>query len=81
MGGGDWWYPELGPGTPPMGYGSIYKKKILQDTGPNTHTAATIRYSSHNRSFDAPSPPPKKGYPGAGGVRGSKSKKSLGDHF
>ena len=26
-------------------------------------------------------PPPKMRYPGAGGVRGSKSKKSLGDHF
>ena len=33
-GGGDWGYPELGPGTPPWVRGSIYKKKTLQDPGP-----------------------------------------------
>ena len=38
MGGGDWGYLKLGPGTPPWVRGSIYKKKVLQDPGPNTHT-------------------------------------------
>ena len=65
-GGGHWGYLELGPGTPPWVRGSIYKKKVLRDPGPNTHTTATIRKEV---------PPPPKGYLGAGGVRGSKSKK------
>ena len=73
-GGGDWGNLELGPGTPPWVRGSIYKKKILQDPGPNTHTAATIRKEVLT--------PPPKGVPRyGGGVRGSKSKKSLVDHF
>ena len=41
------------------GRGSIYQKKVPQDPGPNTHTAATIR--------KVLTPPQKKGYPGAGG--------------
>ena len=40
------------------------KKKVLQDPGPNTHTAATIRK-------EALTPPPKKGYSGAGGGGGT----------
>ena len=32
----------VGPGIPPWVRGPIYKKKLLQDPGPNTHTAATI---------------------------------------
>ena len=60
-GGGDWGYPELGPGTPRKRVrGSIYKKKVLQDPAPNTHTAATIRK-------EVLTPPPEKGYPGTGG--------------
>ena len=35
--GGDRGYPEFGPGTPPWVRGSIYKKKVVQDRGPNTH--------------------------------------------
>ena len=72
--GGTW---SWDPGPPPWVRGSIYKKKVLQDPGPNTHTAATIR----KEVFDPP--PPQRGTQvrGGGGVRGSKSKKSLGDHF
>ena len=65
-GGGDWGYLELGPGTPPWVRGSIYKKKV-QDPGPNTHTAATIR-----KEVLTPPTPPQKGVPrcGGGGVQG-----------
>ena len=73
MAGADWGYLELGPRTLPQVRGSIYKKNILQDPGPNTHTAATIRKEVLT--------PPKKGVPRCRGVRGSKSKKSLGDGF
>ena len=77
-GGGDWGTWSWDPGPPPWVRGSIYKKKVLQDRGPNTHTAATIR----KEVLTPPLSPTKKGYPSAGGgVRGSKSKKSLGDHF
>ena len=72
--GGTWsWDPE----PPPWVRGSIYKKKILQDPGPNTHTAATIR-----KEVLTP-PPTKKGVPrcGGGGGAGSKSKKSVGISF
>ena len=48
------------PGPPPWVRGSIYKIKNLQDPGPNTHTAATIRK-------EVLPPPQKKRYPGAGG--------------
>ena len=63
------------PGPPPWVRGSIYKKKFLQDPGPNTHTAATIRQEV--------STPPKKGVPrcGGGGYGGSKSKKIIGGSF
>ena len=33
------------------------------------------------KKFAPPDPPPKKGVPKCGGVWGSKSKKSFGDHF
>ena len=72
MEGGDWGYLELGPRTPPWVRGSIYKKTVLQDPGPNTHTAATIR-----TEVLTPPPPKKRGTQ----VRGGESKTSLGDHF
>ena len=53
--------------------GSIYKKKVLQDPGPNRHTAATIRK-------EVLTPPQKKGYPGAGGY-GVKIHKIIGGSF
>ena len=46
---------------------SIYKKKVLQDPGPNTHRAAKIR----KEVLTPPIRPPKKGVLGYGGVRGS----------
>ena len=72
------WSWDLGP--PPWGRGSIYKKKVLKDQGPNAHKAATIR----KEVLTPPAPPQKKGYQvrGGGGARGSKSKKKLlGDHL
>ena len=72
-GGGDWGYLELGPGTPPWVRGSIYKKKVLQDPGPNTYTVATIR-----KEVLPPPPPSKKGYPGAGGYGGQNPKNHWG---
>ena len=73
MGGADWGYLELGPGDPRHGLGGPYtRKKIPRDPGPNTHT---IRK-------EILTPPPKRGTQvRGGGVRGSKSKKSLGYHF
>ena len=71
MGGVDWGYLELGPGTPAMGWGVHIQEKSSTGPGPNTHTAATIRK-------EVLTPPPQKGYPsagGGGGVRGSKCKK------
>ena len=52
---------------------SIYKKKVLQDPGPNTQTAATI----HKEVLT----PPKKGYPGAGGNGGHNPKNHWGIIF
>ena len=49
--------------------GSIYKKKVLQDPGPNTHSAVTI-HKVVLTPTPPPSPPPKKGYPGTGGYMG-----------
>ena len=63
MGGRHWGYLELGPGTPPWVRGSIYKKKVLQDLGPNTHTAATIRKEVFT-------PPQKRGTEVRGGGGG-----------
>ena len=56
MAGANWGYLELGPGTPPWVRGSIYKKKVIQDPGPNTHTAATIR----KEVLTPPHPPQQK---------------------
>ena len=69
------WSWDLGP--LPRIRGSIYKKIFLQDPGSNTHTVATIR-----KEFLTP-PPRKRGTQvrGGGGLRGSKSKKSMGDDF
>ena len=64
MGGANWGYLELGSGTPWV-RGSIYKKKVLQDPGPNTHTAATIR--KEVLTPPSPPPPPPKGVPRCGG--------------
>ena len=57
--GGTW---SWDPGPPPWVRGSIYKKKVLQDPGPNTHTAATI----HKEVLPPPPPPPpRSGHSGA----------------
>ena len=70
-GGGNWGYLELGPGTLPWVMGSIYKKKVRQEPGPNTHTATTIR----KEVLTPPPPPPQKtGCPGAGGYGGQNPK-------
>ena len=66
---------EFTPKTLPWVWGSIYKKKVVQDPGPNPHTAAAIR-----KEMLPPPPPQKEGYLGRG-VRGSKSENSSGDHF
>ena len=73
MGGADWGYLELGPETPPSVRGSIYKKKIVQDPGPNPHTAATIRKEVLT--------PPPKGVPRCGGGTGVKIQKIIGGSF
>ena len=66
------------PGPPPWVRGSIYKKKVLQDPGPNTHTAATIR----KEVLTPPHPPPpkKKGTPVRGGT-GAEIQKIIGGSF
>ena len=66
---GDGGYLDLGPGTPPWVRGSIYKKKILQDLGSNSHTAATVRK-------EVLTPPPKRV-----GVTGVKIQKIIGRSF
>ena len=77
-GGATWDTRSWDPGTPPWARGSIYKKKVLQDPGPNTHRATT----NPQRSFDPPPPPtPQKGVPRYGGVQGSKLKKIIGGSF
>ena len=73
MGGAGWEYLELGPRTPPWVRGSIYKQKVLQDLGPNTHTAATM----HKEVLT----PPKKGYPSMGGRGGQNPKNHWGIIF
>ena len=80
-GGGDLGYLELGPRTPPWVRGSKYKKKVLQDPGPNTHPAATLRKQALT---PPPSPtPPQKRYPSAGGGGGTgvKIQKIIGGSF
>ena len=67
----------MGPGTPPWVRGSIEKKKVLQNPGPNTHTAATIRK-------EVLTPPPQKGVPrcrGGGGAGGQNPKNQWGINF
>ena len=59
---------DLGPLPWVMGF--IYKKKILQDPGANTHTAATIR-----KEVLTPPQPPQKGYPDMGWYGGQNPKK------
>ena len=55
--GGTWsWDPR----SPPWVGGSICKKKVLRDPGPNTHTAATIRKEVLTPP-PTPTPPPKIG--------------------
>ena len=68
-GGGNWGYLELGPETPAMVRRSIYKKKVLQDPGPNTHTAATI--CKEVLTLPTPTPPFQKRVPGYGGGGGT----------
>ena len=70
------------PGPPPWVRGSMYKKKVARDLGPNPHTAPRIRKEVLTPPPDTPPPPPpQKGVPGYGGVKGSETKNSLGDHF
>ena len=72
MGLGD----QLVTRDPRHGLGGPYtSKKVLRDLGVNPHTAAAIC-----KEVLTPTPP-KKGIPGYGGLRGSKSKNSFGDHF
>ena len=60
------------PGPPPWGRWSINKKKFLQDTSPNTHTAATTR-----KLVVTPPPPPTiKGVPRCNGGTGVKIQKN-----
>ena len=75
MGAGDWGYPELGPRDPRHGLGGPYTRKKFFKTQVQIHT----QRPQYTKKF-APPPPPKR-VPWCGGVRGSKSKKSLGDHF
>ena len=53
--------------------------KVLQDPGPNTHTAATIH--KEGLTPPHPTPPLKKGYPGAGGCGGQNPKNHWGIIF
>ena len=71
--GGTW---SWDPGPPPWVRGSIYKRTVLQDPGPNTHTAATIP-----KVVLDPLPHPKKRYPGAGGYGGPNPKNHWGVIF
>ena len=62
----------------------MYKKKVAPDLGLNPHTAPRIRKDVLTPPPDTPThtpPPPQKGVPGYGGLKGSKTKNSLGDHF
>ena len=70
------------PGPPPWVRGSIYKKKVLQDPGPNTHTMATIHKEVLTPPPTPPTPPPpsKKGTPVRGGT-GVKIQKIIGGSF
>ena len=76
---------SLDPEPPPWVRGCMYKKKVVQDPGPNPHTAAAIRKEVLTRlppPHTHPTPPhPHKRGPGYGGGGGSKTKNSLGDHF
>ena len=76
-GGGDWGTRSWDPRPPPWVRGSIYKKKVLPDPGPNTHTAATIR-----KQVLTP-PPQKKGTQvrGGGGYGGLNPKNHRGISF
>ena len=64
------------PGPPPWIRGSIYKKKVPQDPGPNTHTAATIR-----KEFLTPPPKGVHMCGGGGGGTGVKIQKIIGGSF
>ena len=64
---------SLDPGPPPWVRGSIYKKKALQDPGPNTHTAAAIR--KEVLTSPPPTPPPKKRGTRVGGGWGDQNRK------
>ena len=73
---------DLGP--QPWVRGSMYKKRVALDLGPNPHTAPRIRKEvlTPDPPPTPPAPPaPQKGVPGYGGLKGSKTKNSLGDHF
>ena len=59
----------------------MYKKKVAPDLGPIPHTAATIRKVVLTPPPDTHPHTPKKGVPGYGGLKESKTKNSLGNHF
>ena len=76
--GGTW---SWDPGPQPWVRGSIYKKHILQNPGPNTHTTATIRKAVLTRQ---PPPPPKRDTRvrrGGGGYGGQNPKNHRGIIF
>ena len=61
--------------------GSIYKKKVLQDPSPNTHTGSSIRKEVLTTPPHPP-PPLKKGGPRLrGGGTGVKIQKFIGGSF
>ena len=66
------------PGPQPWVRGSTYKKKVLQDPGPNTHTAATIR--KEVLTPPPPPPTPKSGTQVREGT-GVKIQKIIGGSF
>ena len=82
MGGGDREYPESRPQTPAMGYGPIYKKKIIQNLGPNPHRATAICKVVLTPPLPTPHHhPPTPITPKRGTQVHSKSKNPLVHHF
>ena len=60
---------EMGAGTPPSVRGSIYKKKVVLDLGPDRRMVAGIRKEVLTPPTPPPFPPPKRAYPAQGGRR------------
>ena len=68
----------LDPGPPPWARGSIYKKKVVEDPGPNPHTSVAIHKEvlipPHPKKWDTQ-------VRGMGGGRGFKIEKIIGGSF